>query len=184
MRLFKRLLPIGRRSLLWGVHQFLWHPLTVYVAWWNLYGGPPGWRETICIIIHDWGYWWAPNMDGPEGERHPEFAARLAGRLFGPQYHDLVLYHSRHYARRAGREPSQLCWADKLSHLYDPWWWYLPRAILSGEIREYRVNAAWAGAVPLEASHREWYAFLQSWFRTLAEERRGDVIPYMNPSAR
>jgi hypothetical protein len=57
---------VGQRSLLYGVHQFLWHPITVLIAWWVLFGRPT-WRELVCIIIHDWGYWNCPNMDGPEG---------------------------------------------------------------------------------------------------------------------
>lgn len=90
--------------MLWGVHQFLWHRITVLVAWWSLYGAP-NCREAICIFIHDWGYWTCENMDGEEGERHPEFGAKLAGWLFGQKYHDLVLLHSRHYARQLERTP-------------------------------------------------------------------------------
>lgn len=166
--LLEKLLPVGRRSLLWGVHQFLWHPITVARAWIALYGRWPTWREAVCIVIHDWGYWFTSNMDGEEGERHPEFGARIAGRLFGRKYHDLVLYHSRHYVKRENErrtrwaelknaclaaigktsirmepamvKPSPLCWADKLSICYDPPWFYLLRARLSGEIKEYRQN--------------------------------------------
>jgi len=173
---------VGRRSLLFGVHQFIWHPITVYRAWCAQYGRRPTWRETVCIIIHDWGYWWAPNMDGDEGERHPEFGARLAGWLFGPEYHDLVLYHSRHYAKRAGRAPSRLCWADKLSHLYYPEWLYLFLARLSGEIHEYRQNAAKAGLMPLTASDSEWFRWLQAKFVRLAETMDPTVVQYMNPA--
>lgn len=171
---------VGKKSLMVGVHQFLWHPLTVLIAWWVLYGRP-SWRELVCIIIHDWGYWFAPNMDGPEGERHPECAAQLAGRWLGPEYHDLCLYHSRHYARNAGRKPSRLCWADMLSILYDPWWLYLPRAWVSGELKEYRKVAAEAGFIPLEASHREWYYWVKDRLSTLGRQMRGDVVPYVNP---
>jgi hypothetical protein len=61
----------------------------VYRAWKSLYDHP-NWREVICIIIHDWGYWYAPNMDGLEGQRHPELGARIARRLLGDEYGDLV----------------------------------------------------------------------------------------------
>ena len=144
--------PVGRRSLLFGVHQFLWHPWTVYQAWRRLYGRP-NWREAVCIVIHDWGYWFAPNIDGPEGQRHPEWGARIARRWLGDAYGDLVLYHSRHYARLHGKAPSKLCWADKLSILYEPKWFYLLRATLSGEIREYRRNGM--DRIGLERSHGE-----------------------------
>lgn len=192
MRLLKTLFPTGRRSLLWGVHQILWHPITVYFAWCKLYGRPT-WRETVCIVVHDWGYWFAPNMDGPEGERHPEMGARIAGWLFGPEYHDLVLYHSRHYVRTEnerrkieaegwpflGVQPSRLCWADKLSVLYDPQWWYLFRGRLSGEVREYRANAARVGTVPATATDAEWFRWLRDSLATLARTMDPASVEYM-----
>lgn len=166
----------GRKSLLFGVHQFIWHPITVWLAWRNLYGRP-SWRECICIIIHDWGYWFCPNMDDAQGQKHPEFGARIAGRLFGKEYYNLVLFHSRHYASIAGKEPSKLCWADKLSILYDPKHFYLLRARLSGEIKEYRFNAKqW---VPLTASDSEWFDWIKEKFILLAEKKKSDVVPYM-----
>lgn len=36
--------------------------------------------------------------------------------------------------------PSKLCWADK-SILYDPAWFYLLRAKMSGELDEYKKNS-------------------------------------------
>lgn len=154
-------LNIGKRSLLYGVHQFLWHPLTVLLAWWHLYGRP-NWNELVCIIIHDWGYWFSPNMDGPEGERHPEYAANLALRWFGQEYYELCLYHSRHYAKNAGVEPSKLCWADKYCLTYEPTWFYMIRALMSGELYEYRQKSATEGSVPLSATHFEWCRWLKN----------------------
>lgn len=171
----------GTKSILFGVHQFLWHPLTVFLAWIWLFRSLPTWREAVCILIHDWGYWDKPNMDGAEGELHPELGARIAGRLFGSEYHDLCLYHSRHYARNAGKEPSRLCWADKVSILCDPWWLYLPRAMASGELQEYRAIAAGTGFISLRASNREWYRWLQKRLVKLGKEKRGDVVTYANP---
>lgn len=182
---------VGTKSLLFGVHQFAIHPLVVLIAWVNLYGWP-SWKELICIFVHDWGYWGKPNMDGEEGESHPELGAKIAGKLFDRVtwdefrddeiYSKLVLYHSRHYAKNAGAEPSKLCWADKLSIKYEPWWLYLPRAWASGELAEYRQLAA--KHVPLSASHREWYRWVQGRLAKLAEEQRGDAVPYMNKERR
>ena len=167
--------PLGRRSLLFGVHQLIWHPWTVYRAWKSLYGHP-NWREVVCIIIHDWGYWSASNIDGPEGQRHPELGARIARWLFGDEYGDLVLYHSRHYARLHGQPPSKLCWADKLSILYEPKWFYLLRAKLSGEIHEFRLNVK--ETFGLERPHSEWFDWLRGEFLKLAITKRADVVPY------
>lgn len=149
----------GTKSILFGVHQLILHPITVWLAWRHLYG-IPGWRETVCIIIHDWGYWGKRNMDDADGETHPALGAVIALGLFGPDYYELCLYHSRHYAKRFGETPSRLCWADKLSITYERWYTYLPRAIASGEIREYRINCDRTGLLPMSASNREWFAVI------------------------
>lgn len=140
---------VGTKSLLFGVHQFLWHPLTVGLAWRRLYGAWPKWHEWIAIACHDLGYWGKPNMDGPEGRTHPILGARIAARIvrfFNPtlegQTFNLTLYHSREYARNVSAEPSRLCWADKYCVCVEPAWFYLFRARLSGEIEEYMDNAA------------------------------------------
>lgn len=170
----------GTKSVLFGVHQFAWHPLTVWLAWIWLYRKPPTWRETVCIVIHDWGYWGKACMDDEEGEKHPEVGARIAGALFGQEFHDLCLYHSRHYARNAGMEPSKLCWADKLSIVFEAWWLYLPRAIASGELAEYRKAAA--GFLPEGASNRVWFRWVRDRLATLGREKRGNAVPYVNPA--
>ena len=43
---------LGTKSLLFGCHQFVLHPLFVLVAWWRLYGRP-SWRMVVAIIVHD-----------------------------------------------------------------------------------------------------------------------------------
>ncbi len=104
------------------------------------------------------------------------FGARIAGELFGEEYYNLVLLHSRHYARLVGKEPSKLCWADKLSLIYDPKQFYLFRARLSGELREYRKNAdQW---VPVSAIDAEWFDWLKGILVKLAQEKKGDAVPY------
>lgn len=158
---------VGTKSLLFGVHQVFWHPFTVWRAWRHLYGAPT-WRECVCIVIHDWGYWGCPNMDGPEGELHPYVGAALAQDLFGPEYHELVLGHSRYLAKKMGWQPSRLCWADKLSMAYEPTWFYLIRARLSGEILEYRTKAHDRGFIPLMAKHSAWHRKLVQHLKGLA----------------
>jgi len=147
---------VGTKSLLFGVHQIFWHPVTVWIAWVRLFG-LPNFKESICIFIHDWGYWGCADMDGATGASHPFFGARIAGKLFGNDYYWLVLWHSRHLAKRFGAEPSKLCWADKFSMLSDPRGFYLLRARLSGEILEYRRHAAASGFIPQTASDTDWH---------------------------
>lgn len=164
--------PVGTRSLLFGVHQFFWHPFTVYRAWKVMYNSPT-WKEMICIIIHDWGYWGKRNMDGKEGIKHPEVGAKIAGWLLGKEYHDLILYHSRQYANKHGVKPSKLCWPDKLSILFDHKSFYLFRSRLSGEIIEYRENAK--QYFSLELTDDEWFDWLEDLFIELAILNQGDA---------
>lgn len=144
---------IGTKSLLVGVHQFIWHPLTVAYAWRRLYGEWPNWHECISIFCHDLGYWGKPNMDGEAGRSHPYVGARIACRIAGWFYcgaerrafENMVylqtLYHSREFAKSVSAQPSKLCWADKYCVCLEPDWFYLLRARLSGEIKEYTANA-------------------------------------------
>jgi hypothetical protein len=172
---------VGTKSLIIGVHNIVWHPVTVFLAWCELYG-IPNWKECICIFIHDWGYWGCSNMDGKEGEDHPIRGAMIAYQYLDKKqtiitydennipaflelpevppkdtYFYLCLFHSRGTAKRYDAEPSKLCWADKLSIKYDPWFLYLPRAILSGEIKEYRKRADDFGELKFDRTNREWY---------------------------
>jgi len=172
----------GTKSLLFGVHQVVWHPLTVWLAWIWLYHQLPTWRETLCIIMHDWGYWGKANMDDAEGERHPELAAHIADRLFEDEYYAaLCLFHSRHYARLSGAQPSKLCWADKASIKFDPWWLYLPRAWLTGELAEYRRISIISGFMPPACSNRQWYVWIRDRQLKLALTQKPDVVGYCNP---
>jgi len=68
---------IGTKSVLFGAHCFLLHPIFVAVAWTKLYGFPLDLRIWIAFFVHDLGYWGKPNMDGPEGETHVELGAML-----------------------------------------------------------------------------------------------------------
>lgn len=161
---------VGTKSLLFGVHQFLWHPLTVALAWRRRYKKMPNFFESIAIFVHDWGYWGCADMDGPEGKKHPYRGADLIGPIicrFGAtwtevlEYHWLVLGHSRWMADVCKSEPSALCNPDKESVLFDPRWFYLLRATLSGEIHEYKYQAIFSGKLSPSATNREWF----DWFK-------------------
>jgi hypothetical protein len=147
-------LKIGTKSVLFGAHCFFIHPFFVLWAWTKLYGFPLDPRIICAIFLHDIGYIGLPNMDGIEGERHPEVAAKLMTRLFdrarwypkavvlkdgsfiGP-WGQFVLFHSRHYTRLTGGQVSRLCYADKLTIALTPTWLYIPLVRASGELAEY-----------------------------------------------
>ena len=72
----------GTKSLLFGAHCMLVHPVMVAVAWARLYGFPLDPRVWLAFVLHDIGYWGKPNMDGKEGKTHVELGARIMHRLF------------------------------------------------------------------------------------------------------
>jgi len=166
---------IGTKSILFGVHQFVLHPLLVALAWWRLYGFPWDPRLWVAFVVHDLGYWGKPNMDGPEGEDHVVLGARIMSRLFGHRWGELCYYHSRFRAGQHGVDPSRLCFADKLVFVIEPWWMYLPRARLSGELREYLDLARRGDRTKYTSQeidttsgrtwHRDVQAFSREWVR-------------------
>lgn len=169
---------MGTKSLLFGAHQFLWHPLTVFLAWYELYG-IPNWKEMVCIFIHDWGYYGCDDMEGYSGRDHPRMGAWLAwiylDHKAGGRYAKLCLYHSRTFAAADREQPSKLCWADKLCVKFDPWWLYLPRVMMTGEIHEYRREAHNANLIKLDKSNREWFKWVQE--RMIRKAHEQDVRP-------
>jgi hypothetical protein len=145
----------GTKSLLFGVHQFILHPLFVLAGWVKLYGWSVKkvscayvwWKVVLCIFAHDLGYYNCDDMDGEwSGAMRPEFGAKLIHKYvdeksgFIYMYQNLCLYHSASYARRFGGSPSDLCYADKLGSVLIPWWLWVGLGKLSGELAEYRAN--------------------------------------------
>lgn len=190
---------IGTRSLLFGVHAFWLHPWILAWSWWKLYGFPWDPRLWVAFIVHDMGYWGKPNMDGPEGEQHPWLGALIMDRLFdrgrdaqviltqGENEEEIrlgwwgrfTLFHSRYLAKRYGFQPSRLCIADKLAAASEPWWLYLPRVWLTGELREFMAEAATergraAGISTVSA--REWHRTMGAYMRRWVEEHRDGQV--------
>lgn len=134
----------GTKSVLFGVHQFILHPIFVARAWWIVHRQRPALHEWAAIITHDLGYWGAPNMDGAEGEEHPERIAawwRKHFGAFGERVAVEVLGHSRFHAGKNNLPLSRLFQPDKLSTALYPKWLYLLLGNLSGEIHEYMEHA-------------------------------------------
>lgn len=163
---------IGTKSILFGAHCFLIHPWVVALAWWRLYGFPFDPRLWVAFFVHDLGYLGKPNMDGPEGECHPEAGAALMRRLFGRQWGEFTLYHSRYYAKRNGAQFSRLCVADKLAFCLTPRWLYLPMVRATGELHEYLATgrgaageAQWdnTGLDTAEAWHARLHEYMGRW---------------------
>lgn len=160
---------IGTKSILFGAHQFLLHPIMLARAWTQLYGFPYDPRLWVAFFVHDLGYFGKPNMDGEEGETHPELGAKIMGFFFGPVWALFTIAHSRFYAQRAGIEVSQLCVADKLATVLTPNWLYLMLVRASGEIEEYRnppntrYEYSYTEKMKMTGSDFEWVLALKSY---------------------
>ena len=130
-------IPIGTKSLLFGVHQVLIHPYYVLKAHIILYGWPRDFRVYLAIFVHDLGYWGRHNMDGFEGKAHVWFGAKLMYRLFDDPWFEYCAFHSRSVARKHGKALSALAFSDKLSLVLMPRWLYILLATATGEYKEY-----------------------------------------------
>lgn len=181
---------VGTKSLCWGAHQFLIHPLFVLAAWVKLYGWPE-WRMLCAIFIHDWGYWGSPNMDGPEGEEHPIWAANRLHRL-GDKWWKLpvdkqpgaiawiragneCLYHSRFVCKKHGADPSRLCWADKLGTALYPTWLWVFLASLTGEVKEYMDQQKYEALLGIKADTVTPWVFFRRYKQLAADWIREQV---------
>lgn len=186
---FRGNMKIGTKSILIGAHQFMIHPWFVAVAWWRLYGFPWDPRLWVAFFVHDIGYWGKPNMDGPEGDWHVKLGAEIMGFLFdrfgerrtglqGHKYHVswycFCFYHSRFMAKKYGILYSRLCVADKLAIALEPWWLYLPRVILSGEIKEYMkaVDEKYKNEPLVNTGKREWFDSVKKYLFKWVNEHR------------
>ena len=175
---------VGTKSVLYGAHCFIIHPWFVMAAWWKLYGFPWDPRLWIAFFVHDIGYWGKPNMDGPEGKKHVEFGAKIMG-IFGKEWADFSMYHSRYYAKKNGAKPSRLCFADKLSFALTPAWLYLPMVTATGEINEYLKNAQKKnerGWVPTNFDKKKWHTQLAKYMiKWVNEHKDGREDSWTNP---
>ena len=154
---------MGTRSLLIGAHWPL-HNLMVVAAWRYLYGSWPTWRELVAIGLHDLGYLGCREMDGPDGTMHPEAGARLADRMLGREYGDLIRGHSKGYAETIGVPLSRLYGPDKCSHAFESVRCYVLRTRLTGEIRQYRATThgcAPRNDAPAVTDH-EWFRVVRN----------------------
>ncbi len=95
---------IGTKTLLFGAHNVLIHPIMLAIAWTRLYGFKTlNIKLLVAFFVHDLGYFGRSDIDGPSGDRHPELGAKIMGFLFGPEWAEFTLFHSRSYAQKAGK---------------------------------------------------------------------------------
>ena len=154
---------VGTKSLLFGAHNIIIHPVLVFIAWWRLYGFPFDPRLWIAFLVHDWGYFGKSDMDGSEGETHVELGARIM-RIFGRRWEEFARHHSRYYSRRDGVQPSQLCYADNLALCCEWPRLSLVRTRITGELCEYMALSEVGGKYSCKEYMTRMIDTPQSWF--------------------
>lgn len=184
---------VGTRSILFGAHCWFIHPWFVALAWWKLYGFPWDPRLWVAFFVHDLGYWGKPNMDGKEGEGHVFFGASFMSTRFdcspwqggiaawlnkwfgeapgSRSWWAFCVFHSRFMAKQYRQPFSPLCVADKLAICLEPWWLYLPRVALSGELAEYRglVKSKYRNERRDNSTARAWHRSMVGYLREWVE---------------
>lgn len=181
---------VGTKSLLFGVHQVIIHPVCVAIAWIKLFGFPKQFPIWISFIVHDWGYWRKKNMDGKgEGEEHPLKGANIMHRLFDKKniinsdfmnvtevtWYDFTLYHSRFYAKANNHEISKLCIADKAAFYVLPKWLYIAMASWSGEIYEYMDENMGRSGIN-HKSKSDWYDHVDKTMRGWVKDEIDKIV--------
>lgn len=132
---------LGLKSLLFGAHQFILHPLYVAAAWTKLYGFPRDWRLWVCFFVHDLGYYQCKDIDGEDGKLHPHLGGNIVQDWYGDDWGFWCAFHSRSLAHSLNEPISRLCVADKLAFCLENKRFYLWRCKLTGELTEYLKNA-------------------------------------------
>lgn len=126
----------GTKSLLFGCHQFLLHPLFVVAAWRKLYSRWPRPWQLVCILLHDIGHLGKDYLSDPELKKiHWQLGAVLAGKLFGTHAYWFVRWHSKS-SNGSTWQPSELFWADKYSRLIAPLWFRQASCLVEGFTRK------------------------------------------------
>lgn len=133
---------VGTKSLLYGGHQFIIHPIILFFCYWKLYGFPLDPRLWACFVVHDWGYFGCRDMDGTDGKMHPTFGATILESIFGRRWGGFCVTHSRSVVEFLNNvhgsdkhKISRLGIADKLAIVYTPIWLYCKE-----ELSEYIRN--------------------------------------------
>lgn len=165
---------VGTKSVLFGVHQFLFHPFTVGLAWRRLYYRWPRWHEWIAIALHDIGYLGKPDMDGDEGQTHPVNGAHLAGEVA----------RFLEGARMTLRHPLKAMFSEDFN--FDRWLTALRRRgevyrLCIGHSRYYAAKFN-VPISPLFHADKASIFFDPQWFYLMRADASGELLEYMRNS--
>lgn len=151
---------LGTKSLIFGCHQFLLHPLFTLIAWCRLnHVSRLTTTHILAFIVHDWGYWGCRTIDGGNGTLHPFAGASIVYKLTKSEWwFEELACHSRALAKILKLPASNLSHADKLGIAIMPSWLWASLAWMTGEGWEYLDNKSYSTYKP--APHT-WKALYQ-----------------------
>lgn len=180
---------MGTKSLLYGFHCFFIHPFFVALGWWSAYGFPWDPRLWVCFLVHDWGYWGKPNMDGPEGETHPELGAAIVHWLFdaGSRKQIVLRYDDPAFESKTTRFLDEHCYSAEIGKESAT----LTRIIKSHRWRNFvlyhsRAYAMKHGATPSKLAVADKLSILITpvWLQLIQFNLTGEIKEYMTAHER
>jgi len=123
----------GTISLLAGCHAPIPHGILVAMAWREIHGRWPTWREAVVILLHDIGHWGLDYLDDPAVKAHHwELGAALCRAILGEQSYRLA---AGHCPVQSGCQESALYRPDKRSWALAPRWWLVLNALAEPKLR-------------------------------------------------
>lgn len=118
-----------------------------------------------------------PIWTGQKGNGTQNFGAKIMGYLFGVEWYEFMLLHSRTYAKGLNRPVSRLCAADKLATALTPSWIYYPLVVITGEIQEYKPMAEEYLGRPM--TPWGWQSWMRRYMRQVAFRLAGQVVGWL-----
>lgn len=112
----------GTKSILIGSHSVI-HSILVIKAWRIVYNKWPSLKIILCIFLHDIGYYGMNYITNKSNIGHAELGARIAKKIFGKEYYELIIGHSASSRNKYKIYDTRLEAPDDYSWLIAPKWW-------------------------------------------------------------
>lgn len=129
----------GIGCLIFGYHNFIFHPLTLYLSYIDRYKKLPSFEWVLCFIFHDVGYAFIDMKNIRDGkENHPIYGAYIIKTLIGDYWADICIRHSREFCNN--ENVSDLAYIDKDSTRFHPIEFAIIQCFISGELGTRNIN--------------------------------------------
>lgn len=124
----------GISCLIFGYHNILLHPLTLFASYIDRHKKIPSFEWVILFFLHDIGYAFISMEDilSVEKDNHPEYGARIIKKILDEHWADISIRHSRDYCK--GKDLSELGYLDKDCYRFHPITLAMIQCFISGEL--------------------------------------------------